>query len=320
MQPYRRNVRRRRWVRVAGPAVRRSTVVGVKIHNGAIELHLAEDGDPAAPPILLLHGITSSTASWDWIVPTLAEQFRVLRLDFRGHGASDRAPGAYDVDGYVSDAVAACEQAGAGPCIVMGHSLGGATTAALAQRHPNLLRAAVMEDPPLGPAGSSDDGALEGNSLLDAFRMMRESVPGLQASGMTPEVLAGVLAAAPATSGGTFGDLLHVDGIEGMARSLLALDASVLDPVIDPAPGAVFTFLDRAAPFAVASLVICADPTKPDAVADPSLAAHFAEISPDTDVMVIDGAGHMIHDELTSRARFEHAVMAFLDRVGASPT
>ena len=69
-----------------------SAVVAGKIRNGPIELRVAEDGDPSAPPILLLHGITSFGGTWDWIVPTLAERFRVLRLGFRGQGASDRAP------------------------------------------------------------------------------------------------------------------------------------------------------------------------------------------------------------------------------------
>ena len=98
----------------------------MQIRNGDIDLHVARDGDPLLPPILLLHGITSFGGTWDWIVPTLVERFHVLRLDFRGHGRSDRAPGEYGSAGYVSDAVAALEQAAGQPCVVMGHSLGGA--------------------------------------------------------------------------------------------------------------------------------------------------------------------------------------------------
>ena len=82
----------------------------MQIRNGNLTLHIAEDGDSSAPPILLLHGITSSVDTWEWLVPTLAERFRVLRLDFRGHGRSDRAPEAYTTSGYVSDAVVALER------------------------------------------------------------------------------------------------------------------------------------------------------------------------------------------------------------------
>jgi len=292
----------------------------VKIRNGSIELHVADDGDPAAPPILLLHGITSYGGTWDWIVPDLVDRFHVLRLDFRGHGASDRTPGDYFPEGYVSDAVAAIEQAAGGPCVVMGHSLGGATAAALVQRHADLVVAAVMEDPPLGMAGAPHDGdaegsVLEGNSLLASFRLIRESAPQLQVSGITVEVLSGILAAAPTAAGGTFGETLHPDGIAAMAGSLLSVDASVLDPVLT---GTIRTFLDPAVSFASPSLIVCADPTKPDAVADPALAEHFASISPATEFVVIEGAGHLIHDELSSRDRFREVALGFVDRVAAT--
>ncbi|MGA9279163.1 alpha/beta fold hydrolase [Ilumatobacter sp.] len=282
----------------------------MKIRNGSIELNVTQDGSPSAAPILLLHGITSYAGSWNWIVPDLAERFRVLRLDFRGHGDSDRAADQYSSSGYVSDAVAALEQVAGQAAIVMGHSLGGATAAALAQRHPELVRAAIMEDPPLG-LGGGKSRALEGNSLLDAFRLMRESIPQLQASGITADTLAGILAAAPSASGGTFGENLHADGIAQMAESMLRVDASVLDPVL---AGNVEAFLDPTVPFAVPSLVVCADPAKPDAAAPLDLARAYAGISPATEVLVVEGAGHLIHDELASRGTFRAAVVDFLDR------
>ncbi len=291
----------------------------MKIRNGSIELHVADDGDPAAPPILLLHGITSFGGTWDWIVPDLVERYRVLRLDFRGHGASDRVPGDYFPEGYVSDAVAAIEQAAGRPCVVMGHSLGGATAASLTQQRSDLVVAAVMEDPPLGLAGVAQDAdpadesnALEGNSLLDTFRLIRDSAPQLQASGITVEVLSGILAASPTASGGTFGELLHPDGVSSMAGSLLAVDASVLDPVLT---GTIRSFVQPDVPFGSPSLIVCADPTKPDAVADPALAEHFSSISPSTEFVVIDGAGHLVHDELASRDRFRDAALGFLERI-----
>ena len=297
----------------------------MKIRNGSIELHVAEDGDPSAPPLLLLHGITSFGGTWEWLVPILAERFRVLRLDFRGHGASDRAPGEYSPDGYLSDAVAAIEQAAGQPCVVMGHSLGGATAAVLAQRHPELVVAAVMEDPPLGLAGNPNPGegaasgdrreVLEGNSLLESFRVIRESAPRLQESGITVDVLSGILVAAPTASGGTFGELLFPDAITALAGSLLAVDASVLDPVLT---GTIGTFLDSDAPFRVPSLIVCADPSKPDAAGDPTLAQHFVDISPATEYLVLDGAGHLMHDERSSRDQFRNAALDFIERVTAT--
>src|SRR3954470_4953031 len=123
------------------------TVPTVELHTDELTLHYEDDGDPDAPPILLLHGITQSTATWGWIVPHLAPDHRVVRLDFRGHGRSGRTPGAYTFPGYVADATAICERVLGQPAIVIGHSLGGGTAAALAQTRPDLVRGVVLEDP-----------------------------------------------------------------------------------------------------------------------------------------------------------------------------
>ena len=284
----------------------------MQVRNGTLGLHVVEDGDASAPPVLLLHGITSSHRTWDWLVPELADRFRLLRLDFRGHGRSDRAPDAYTPDGYVSDAVAVLEQV-SGPAVVMGHSLGGATTAALTQQRPELLVGALMEDPPLGATSPGGSISLEGNALLDGFRLMRESIPQMQESQIPLDTLVDILAAAPDTTGaGTFGEVLHPDGIRTMAAGLIEVDASVLDPVLT---GVTPAFLDPTVPFGVASVIVTADPSKPDAVADPEVGRHYAALSADVEVIVVSGAGHLIHDEKASRATFLAAVTSLLDRL-----
>jgi pimeloyl-ACP methyl ester carboxylesterase len=284
----------------------------VRITGEGLDLHVAEDGDPSAPPVLLLHGIIGSRATWGWLVPELTERFRVLRLDFRGHGQSGRAAGRYTASGYVADAVAALEQAAGRPCVVVGHSLGGATAAAIAQRRPDLLTGVVLEDSPLGSMTVAEPVSLEGNALLDGFRFLREAIPQAQQAEMSLEALVEVIAATPHTSGrGTFGDVLFADGVASMAASMLEVDAAVLDPVLAGTAGA---FLDPGVGFSVATLLIAADPAKPDAVANPKMAEHYASISPDLEVQVIEGAGHVIHNERAGREPFRAALSRFLDR------
>jgi len=284
----------------------------VKVTNGDVDLHVVEDGSADAVPILLLHGITSSVRTWDWLVPDLADRFRVLRLDFRGHGGSSHTPGEYTSAGYVSDAVAVLDQIGR-PAIVVGHSLGGVTTAALTQQRPDLLVAAILEDPPLGRRTAAEPVSLEGNALLAGFRLMRESIPRLQASGIPVDKLAERLAAAPDTTGaGAFGEMLCADALPAMAASMLDVDATVLDPVLS---GATPSFLDPGVSFGVPTVVIAADPEKPDAVADPQMARHYADLSADVELVIVAGAGHLIHDEKASRGPFNEAVRSFLDRV-----
>jgi pimeloyl-ACP methyl ester carboxylesterase len=285
-------------------------VADVEILNGDIELHVDVDGDAASPPILLLHGITSSTRTWTWLVPALTDRYRVLRLDFRGHGRSGRFAGGYDFAGYVSDAAAACTQVAGEPAIVVGHSLGGGTAAALAQRHPELVRAVVLEDPALG---ASRD--VEGNALMDGFRMLRDTVPRVQADAVAPGVLAGVLAVSPAITAPTLGALVHQDAIDAMAASLLELDASVLDPVLGRAMTHAY---DPHATIPVPTLVLAADPSSPDCVARSSDLDAMRQASPHAEIEVVRGAGHLIHDELAHRDDFVRSLLAFLARLDAA--
>lgn len=284
----------------------------MQIDNDGIELHVAEDGDPAAPPLLLLHGITSFGGTWDWFVPELTERFRVLRLDFRGHGASARVPGGYGSTQYLSDAIAVCEQVIGEPTAVIGHSLGGITALIAAQRRPDLFRAAVLEDPPMFVAPRAGESGREGHVLLDAFMMMRRSLPALQASGMTAGAVAGFLAQVPTSSGETMGATIHADGLLSMAGSLLAVDPSVLDPVVG---GVLDPLLDAEQGIATPTLIVSADPAVPGAVCDPDVARDLAAKSSAMEVVTIAGAGHLIHDEVASRAQFRALTLEFLGRL-----
>jgi pimeloyl-ACP methyl ester carboxylesterase len=283
------------------------------IDNGGVALHVADDGDHTLPTVLLLHGITSCTTTWDWLVPRLTERYRVLRLDFRGHGRSDRAADTYQLPFYVSDAIAVCEQVAGRPCLVVGHSLGGGTAAALAQQRPDLVTAIVLEDPALMAAVDLDPAnatALEDNTLLEGFALMRQMAPLLQAQQMTSEALADVLQAAPAPSGGTFGERIHRDGIVAMAAGILQMDPTVLDPVLERSMVPAY---DPAVTITVPGLVLAADPSNPDAVVRQVDRDRLAAVSPLVEVRTVTGAGHLVHDEIATREVFATAALAFLD-------
>ncbi len=278
-----------------------------------VTLHLEIDGDDDAPPVLVLHGITQSTATWGWLVPHLADRHRVVRLDFRGHGRSGRTPGAYTFPHYIADATAVCEQVLGEPTVIVGHSLGGGTAAGLAQTRPDLVRGVVLEDPAIMAPPSPDAAApLEGNSLLDGFRLMRESIPRMQESGMSVADLTEVLRGAPSSSGPLFGELCHDDALEAMAESMLQLDASVLDPVFDGSHAPVF---DPHRPLPVPGIVIAGDPAKPDTIVREADLARLAEVSPEVESRVADGCGHMIHDSKEHRAMVLAAIEDLLARV-----
>lgn len=275
------------------------------IDNGPVRLHVEVAGDDDAPPVVMLHGITMSGRTWDWVVDDLATRFRVIRLDFRGHGRSGRAPGRYEPIDYVGDAVAVCEQVAGRPCYVVGHSLGGGTAAALVQRRPELVLGAVLEDPPLGPMPRLPDG----NALRNGFALMHESVPRLQKQSIPQDVLAAALGRAPAPSGPPFAELLHADALDVMAECLLHLDVTVLDGVVN---GRMPPAYDPDLGLPVPALVVGADPASPDAVFRPADAERLQRLSPHVDVEVVTGASHFLHDEQAHRDDFRRLLFGFL--------
>ncbi|MFE7458604.1 alpha/beta fold hydrolase [Streptomyces sp. NPDC057554] len=96
-------------------------------------------------PLLALHGHFSEGRTFTPLARALAPDWRVIAPDQRGHGESDR-PADYHRRGYLADAVAVLDRLGPGPVVVLGHSLGGVNAYQLAARHPDRVRALVVED------------------------------------------------------------------------------------------------------------------------------------------------------------------------------
>lgn len=100
-------------------------------------------GDGA--PLLALHGHFGRARSFAPLAAALAPEHRVIALEQRGHGHSGR-DGDFSPDAYVADAAAFLRGLGLGPLNVLGHSMGGVVAYRLAARHPDLVRALVVEE------------------------------------------------------------------------------------------------------------------------------------------------------------------------------
>jgi pimeloyl-ACP methyl ester carboxylesterase len=122
-----------------------------------LRLHVAEWGDPAAEPVLLLHGFYDHVHAFDLLAPLLAERFRVVSYDARGHGQSEW-PDAYAWETDVLDAIHVLRDLGR-PAHVVGHSRGGGLATDAAQQDPDSVRRLVVLDgfgpPPEGFASSA---------------------------------------------------------------------------------------------------------------------------------------------------------------------
>ena len=107
----------------------------------------------AGPALILVHGITESHDVWDPLVGPLAEDFKVIAVDLRGHGESERrAP--YDVMTLVADVHSIVDTVGAIDPLLVGHSLGGAVVSIYAATYPT--RGVVNIDQMLQLGGFKD--------------------------------------------------------------------------------------------------------------------------------------------------------------------
>jgi 3-oxoadipate enol-lactonase/4-carboxymuconolactone decarboxylase len=111
--------------------------------NAGARLFWRTDGDPARPAILLLNSIGTDLASWDRALPYLLPNFFLIRMDARGHGASDAPAGDYTLELLAADALAVLDEAGAGKVAICGVSLGGMIGMALALAAPARVSALI---------------------------------------------------------------------------------------------------------------------------------------------------------------------------------
>ncbi|MBJ7906673.1 MULTISPECIES: alpha/beta fold hydrolase [unclassified Streptomyces] len=106
-----------------------------------------EGADSALPGVLLLHGLMGRASHWAATARWLAERYRAVALDQRGHGRSEHPPAAACTrEDYVADAEAALEQLGLAPAVLIGHAMGALTAWQLAARRPDLVRGLVICD------------------------------------------------------------------------------------------------------------------------------------------------------------------------------
>src|ERR671937_553618 len=101
-----------------------------------MELNLHEWGDPGAPPVVCLHGISAHGRRFRKLAEErLAPRFHVLAPDLRGHGKSGHDP-PWDIATHLDDVL---ETVGAGAATWLAHSFGGRLLVELAVRRPALL-------------------------------------------------------------------------------------------------------------------------------------------------------------------------------------
>ncbi|MGI5452398.1 alpha/beta fold hydrolase [Streptomyces sp. CA-249302] len=128
------------------------------IDIGRVRLFCTSPGPVGAPALLLVHGWGGDGREWSPHAEALAERFRVIVPDLRGHGRSE-VPGLGNTPAEMAaDLAAVTEALGTGPVVAVGHSMGGQVVNLLAVRHPELVRSVIALDPAHGAHGAEVDG------------------------------------------------------------------------------------------------------------------------------------------------------------------
>jgi pimeloyl-ACP methyl ester carboxylesterase len=119
---------------------------GKRVSIGDIELHVEEWG--RGEPVVLLHGLGSSTRDWEYQVDALAARHRVIAIDARGHGKSDKPRGPYSIAMFADDVAKVIEKVGARPAHVIGISMGAMIGLELTARDPGSVRTLIAINSP----------------------------------------------------------------------------------------------------------------------------------------------------------------------------
>jgi pimeloyl-ACP methyl ester carboxylesterase len=115
------------------------------IHKG---IKLAyEDRGAGKPAFVFVHGWTCDRSFFAPQAEYFSRRHRVVCLDLRGHGESDKPQGEYPVAAYADDIAHLVGQLDLGKPVAVGHSMGGITVLQLAAAHPDRVSAIVMVDP-----------------------------------------------------------------------------------------------------------------------------------------------------------------------------
>ncbi len=261
---------------------------GYVLTNG-LRLHYTRTGGDR-PPLVLAHGYSDDGLCWTPVASALEADCDVIMVDARGHGRSDAPATGYDTLTMADDLAGAIRALRLDRPAVLGHSMGGATTLALAARYPALPGAILIED-----AGMFNPGAARTRDQQERLARMQADLDRFAAS-TRDELLAQIRASQPAWSEDERGP--WADSKKRLSRNVLnRAGAAPIDwPALLPH-------------IACPALLLTADVER-GAMVTPQAAHELQGLIAGLQVAHIAGAGHSIRRE--QFAAYLAAVRPFL--------
>jgi pimeloyl-ACP methyl ester carboxylesterase len=267
------------------------------VADDGVPLHVELDGDTTADlTVVFVHGFTLSMDCWHFQRRALRDLGRLVFYDQRSHGASGRSPRHHStIDQLGSDLYAVLQDvARSGPVVLVGHSMGGMTVLALAERHPELFGERVVGVALVDTAAGAIAETIFGIPGV-VGRALRPVAPGVVRAANRRAALIeqgrrhGSDLAFMLTRRLSYGGDAPPSLVEFMERMVAATPVEVMTEFFD-------TFLDHDKLGAldelrrVPTLVLCGDR---DLLTPSKNSMVMAEALPDAELVIVPGAGHM---------------------------
>jgi pimeloyl-ACP methyl ester carboxylesterase len=260
-------------------------------HADGVSINYAE-GPAQGPPLMLLHGAGSVWQDWEPVIHRFLNNSHIYAPDFRGCGKSGRVPLGYRFIDFATDIDKFLRAQMSEPVLVIGHSLGAMVAIKIAADSPQLVRAIILEEPPLYLSEYLEDWI-----MYPIFPLAYElAAAGLEADEIARRFLVH----------------LHVDEAEArkLGRSIAHIDPDLLAQVIDKTIWEDFNTDALLDDISCPVLLIHGEPALGSVVKPKHLVRAIARIRAGT-VTGMQGLGHGLHTG--DPEAFNRIIAEFLD-------
>ena len=260
----------------------------MKVHVNGIDLAYSDEG--RGSPVVFLHAFPLNRTTWEPQVAGLADRYRVITIDLRGHGESDAPMWRYTLDQFAEDVKGLMDHLALPRATFVGLSMGGYILFALYRKYPTLIRALVLADT-RATADVPDAKAARFSMAQVAYRRGASAIADL----MMPKLLS------PAS-------LTHRKDLQDQVRSIIT--GNQVSGII----GDLMAMEER--PDSTPLLPTVTMPTlvivgEDDAASPPDEVKEMSRHVPEATFVVIPGAGHLSNME--NPESFTAAIRTFLD-------
>jgi len=116
-----------------------------KVNGDGVEIQLAE-WEGQGKTVLCVHGITANCRCWDVMAESLIPEHRVIGMDLRGRGLSEKPSTGYSIEHHCRDILAVLDELGLERAVIMGHSLGAFISLVFSAQHPERVDGIILVD------------------------------------------------------------------------------------------------------------------------------------------------------------------------------